>query len=119
MPPEIKPPSLDEIEQAVKSRMTEDNEINQALQEFEVKEASYTQAIPQKEVDETPTMVKWIFKLSGGAITEQKQAEYVLLAVVVLIFLISGFLMFGGSRGNVNPNAVNNLQSIHPEILKP
>ena len=74
-------------------------EISQALKEFEAD--SKFSPIPQKPVisnkGEVPTMVRWVMKISGGAITEQKQAEYVLLGFVILAILISVFLFFSNS----------------------
>ncbi len=53
-----------------------------------------------KEEVPLPKMVKLVMKLSGGAIKEQRQAEYVLLGFVAIIISISVYLFFGanGSR---------------------
>jgi len=40
---------------------------------------------------EMPKMVQLVIKWSGGAIKEQRQAEYVLLGFAILIFLISQY----------------------------
>lgn len=113
-------------------------EIDQALKEFEAK--SNTEQTPQasskapdvtqkeepdikfetdsykavKFYNETniPKMVQLIMKYSGGAIKEQKQAEYVLFAFAIIVFTISLFLFFGGSSGsptfneNIPPGAL-------------
>src|SRR3989338_4240130 len=98
MTPEIKPPTIAEIEQAIKTKVTENTEINQALQEFEVKEASMASAVPSaSSEEEVPKMVRWIMKVSGGAIKDQRQAKYALLVFVVLviIFAVVIFMMSG------------------------
>ncbi|OGI93645.1 hypothetical protein A3A03_00470 [Candidatus Nomurabacteria bacterium RIFCSPLOWO2_01_FULL_40_18] len=90
MPPEIKPPTTAEIEEALKN-FPASTEINQALKEFEVKsQAGYVEPVPEasKNLD-LPFMVRLVMKLSGGAIKEQRTAEYVLLGVVVLNIIIT------------------------------
>ncbi len=82
-------------------------EIDKALKEFEAKSS----AIPQPQVgqvpiayDETPKMVRLVMKFSGGAIKEQRQAEYVLLGFVVLMIILSFFLFFGGNDIKPKPS---------------
>jgi hypothetical protein len=75
-------------------------DINQALKEFEIKstvEQVQKTAINKKTPD-IPKMVQLVMKWSGGAIKEQRQAEYILLGFVVLAIIISLFLFFGASR---------------------
>jgi hypothetical protein len=71
-------------------------EIDKALKEFEIK--SRTEQIQKTpEVfknSDLPKMVQLVMKWSGGAIKEQKQAEYVLLGFVVVAISISLFLVF-------------------------
>ena len=43
-----------------------------------------------------PKIIQWIIKYSGGLIKNPKQANYVLLGLIVLIVIISLFLIFGG-----------------------
>ena len=103
MPPETKTPS--------------NAEIDQALKEFEAKSGGQpiqkVSEIPQNEisgisfetdsyknvkfVEETdiPKMVQLVIKYSGGMIKGQKQAEYVLLGIVVLMLAVSFYLFFG------------------------
>lgn len=42
----------------------------------------------------TPKIVQWVMKISGGAIKEQKQAEYVLFGFVIVALIVSLFLVF-------------------------
>jgi hypothetical protein len=93
-------------------------EISQALKEFETREMAQNN-LNQKSTspkDEVPTMVKWIFKLSGGSITEQRQAEYILLGVVVICLGLSIFIFSGLSKGSseIGPEIL----SLHPELAK-
>jgi hypothetical protein len=53
----------------------------------------------------TPKMVKLVIKISGGAIKEQKQAEYILLGFVVVAIGISLFLVFG--KGSKKVSSIN------------
>ena len=43
---------------------------------------------------DTPKMIQWIIKYSGGLIKNEKQANFVLLGVVVLSVVISLVLIF-------------------------
>ncbi|MBI4155690.1 MAG: hypothetical protein HY507_00470 [Candidatus Zambryskibacteria bacterium] len=61
--------------------------------------------------DETPKMVKLVMKISGGAITDQRQAEYVLLGFAVIAIIISIFLFFSGGSSN---DADLQLQKLYP-----
>jgi len=86
MPPETKIPNSAEIDQALK--------------EFEMKSSSVPQASTAQASaisSDVPKMVRLVMKLSGGAIKEERQAEYVLLGVVVILIGVSLFLFFGGN----------------------
>jgi hypothetical protein len=48
----------------------------------------------------TPKMIQWVMKHSGGLVKDEKQANYVLLAFVVVTVIITLFLIFGGGAGN-------------------
>ena len=117
------------------TNISNNSEIDKALKEFEAKseteqtpEDSKSSEVPKHKVEgiqfevpsygavkyynetTTPKMVKLVMKYSGGAIKEQKQAEYVLLAFVIVALIISGFLVFGGSAVNVKsptPDIIN------------
>ena len=51
-----------------------------------------TVSSPYKVV--VPKMINLIMKLSGGAIKEQKQAEYILAGLALLMFLTSLYFFF-------------------------
>ena len=108
-------------------------EIDKALKEFEAQsntgqtqkapEALKTSPVPQNEVGEikfdipsygavkyysetdTPKMVKLVMKWSGGAIKEQKHAEYLLLGFVVVVIGVSIYLFIGGGHTSHKPSA--------------
>ncbi len=135
MPPNVKPPTQAEIEEAIKksheaakpvipvnqaeSIDTGNPEIGAALAEFEktqggmmksqVKDTVDVMSSQKIEIPEdvgTPKMVQRLIKWSGGAIKDQRQAEYILLAFVVIAMGISLYLFFGGSGGrrDIDPN---------------
>lgn len=47
---------------------------------------------------DTPKMIQWVIKYSGGLVKDEKQASYVLLGFVVLAVVVSLFLIFGGGN---------------------
>ncbi len=55
--------------------------------------------VTQREATTVPKMVQLVIKYSGGAITEQRQAEWILFGFVVVVMGISLFLFFGGGSG--------------------
>ena len=106
------------------------SEIDQALKEFEAKSEGQEYPIvnaiitPQKSQNtesvsfnedstdkykviesykeaSTPKMVKFVIRVSGGAIKDQRQAEWVLLGVVVIVMGISLYLFFWESGLNL------------------
>ena len=106
-------------------------EIDKALKEFEAKidaentqknpEASKVSEVPKHKVEgiqfevpsygavkyynetDTPKMVKLVMKYSGGMIKTERQAEYVLLGLIILMFAVSFYLFFGGTKKAVLP----------------
>ena len=73
------------------------SEIDAALKEFEAKQnAEQNQKSPEVlKNSDLPKMVQLVIKSSGGAIKEQKQAEWVLLFFVIISMTVSLFLFFG------------------------
>lgn len=51
----------------------------------------------------TPKIVRWVIKYSGGYVKDEKQAQYVLLGLVVVMIIISLFLVLGGSEEKLTP----------------
>ncbi|MFZ3011485.1 MAG: hypothetical protein WA060_00585 [Minisyncoccia bacterium] len=91
---------------------TEGNtEIVQALKEFEKQSepAPSYEAVKFYKESTTPKIVELVMKWSGGAIKEQKQAEYVLLGFVVMAMGISIYLVFGGSTTTSIPIDIQNI----------
>ena len=85
MPPEIKTPSNEEIEKALK-------EFEEKAKTEEVKKPILPADAP---IDyDMPKMVRFVVKLSGGAIKEQREAEYVLFTVALLIFGVALYFFF-------------------------
>jgi len=75
-----------------------DSEIGKALREYELKTAKDELQTPQAERgdDEGSKMAKWVIKYSGGLIKDKYQANYVLLGMVVLFFLLAGYFFYVG-----------------------
>ena len=48
---------------------------------------------------ETPKIIQWIIKYSGGLVKNEKQASYAVLGIVVLATIISLFLVLGNLGG--------------------
>ena len=74
-------------------------EINEALQQFEAKQAAEAvnpnPVVPPAVYQEGGSrMVKVIINHSGGAIKDERQAEYVLLGMVIVFLGISFYLFF-------------------------
>lgn len=51
---------------------------------------------------ETPRVIQWVMRYSGGLVQDEKQASYVLIGFVILAIIISIFLFFG-SRTEIAP----------------
>ena len=79
------------------TKISESDELAEALKEFEEKsKIEENQNSPQTSaVPEVPRMVKLVIKWSGGAIKDQRHAEYALLGFIVLAFAVSFYLFFG------------------------
>ena len=95
--------------------LSKNTEIEQALREFDEQSKS---AMPQKSQKNTslnpkvPGMVRLVMKLSHGAIKDEKQANIVLLCIVVLFMGISIFLFFNANRSGLQPPPVQELDEI-------
>ena len=80
--------------------LSKDQTIQEALKEFEVKNAEQ-EVISQPAASqkaESPKMIIWAMKHSGGLIKDERQAEYALLGFAALTVIISLFLFFGGGQ---------------------
>lgn len=97
-------------------------EIEQALKEFEAKEAvpSY-QAVKFYNETDTPKIVKLAMKWTG--VKEQKQAEYVLLAFIIIAMLISFYLFFGQTLlskfSSKKQIPQDQMMELYPELIIP
>ncbi len=67
---------------------------------------------------ETPRIIQWVIKYSGGYIKEEKQAIYVLIVFVAVAIAISLFLIFGGSNGP-NISLPRDARIIYPQNEPP
>ena len=80
---------------------------------IQFEEDKFRQSMPSFE-DEVPKIVKLVMKLSGGAITEQRQAEYVLFGFVLVTILLAFFILFffGGSSPKPPVPSINGTHSL-------
>ena len=49
---------------------------------------------------DTPKMVQWVIKYSGGLVKDERQANFVLLGIIVLAITISLILIFGSNNNS-------------------
>ncbi len=68
-------------------------------EEFELPNQS-TQIQAPKIIVQTPKIIRWVIKYSGGLIKDEKQANYVFIGFFALAIVISLFLVFGGMNNN-------------------
>ena len=61
---------------------------------------------------ETPKIIRWVIKYSGGLVKDKKQAQYVLLGFVLLVIIISLFLIFGGGGESISKKPSSDLINI-------
>jgi hypothetical protein len=67
---------------------------------------------------ETPKIIQWVIKYSGGYIKNEKQASYAILGFVALAIIISLFLVFGGGE-EARFEAPSGQKIIYPENEPP
>ena len=65
---------------------------------------------------QSPKVIQWVMKYSGGLIKDEKQANYVLIGFAVLAIIISLFLFLGGDGGTGSIPA--NIRNSQPPWLK-
>jgi len=68
---------------------------------------------------DTPKIIQWVIKYSGGYIKDENQASYVLLGFVVLAIVVSLFLFFGGGGNEAEFKAPPGQKIIYPENAPP
>lgn len=100
-------------------------EIEEALKKFnkQTTQAPSYQAVKFYKESTTPKIVELVIKWSGGAIKEQKQAEYFLLGFIVVSILISLYLFFGDTLLNkfssTKPASQDQMKESYPELIVP
>lgn len=61
---------------------------------------------------QTPKIIQWVIKYSGGAIKDEKQADYVLIGFVALAVIVASTFMFsgGGEKVKYSPRVQEEMQ---------
>lgn len=54
--------------------------------------------VPHSYYPETPKIVQWVIKYSGGYVKDEKQASYVLLGFVAVAVVVSLVLILSGGK---------------------
>lgn len=107
MPEDIKIPNNAEVDQALKEFEMKNSGAEQVSQaptspkdsgnlDIHFEEDQWKQSM-SSSLPKTPKMMQLIIKYSGGAVKDEKQASYVLLAIVIINISIAAFLVFGDS----------------------
>ena len=78
--------------------------LQEEVGEIKFEADSWKKSYPSFQED-IPKMVQLLMKWSGGAIKEQKQAEYLLLGFVIVAMAISFYLFFGKQLITPKPTA--------------
>lgn len=55
---------------------------------------------------ETPKMVQWTVKYSGGLVKNEKQANYVLIGFIAVIIIIAIIFIVSGSSNQPTPGTI-------------
>ena len=64
---------------------------------------------------DTPKMVQWVIKYSGGLVKNEKQANFVLISIIALAIIISLVLIFGSGGTSFDDQYYD--ESIYEEEL--
>jgi len=64
---------------------------------------------------DTPKMVQWVIKHSGGLVKDERQANFVLMGIIALAIIISLVLIFGSGGTSYDDQSYN--ESIYEEEL--
>ncbi len=62
----------------------------------------------------TPKIVQWVIKYSGGAVKDERQANYVLIGFVVVAIVVSLFLFFSGGSFSKTANQAPPVREYKP-----
>lgn len=102
-------------------KLDTDIDINQALKEFDEKygNSQTGQNTSALKNSETSKMVGLVMKFSRGYIKDEKQAQYVLLGVAVLMIIVSLFLVFNKTINKARTEAPAGYRIIYPQNEPP
>lgn len=69
---------------------------------------------PRSFQTQTPKIVGWVIKYSGGYVKDEKQANYVLIGFVAVGIVFSLFLFFGGGSYSKTANEIPSVREYRP-----
>ena len=84
-----------EIQKALKELESEQGGV-ETPQVSETVDVLRSQRMQIPQDSDTPKMIGLVMKYSGGLIKEEKQAEYVLIGLVILMFALTFYFLFSG-----------------------
>jgi hypothetical protein len=96
---------------APKSPKTQNSEVEGMSFSTDAETESYRAVKFYKETAE-PKIVKTVIKYSGGAVKNQKQAEWILLVFVILAIAVSIYLFFGfgNTKHQITPSMLEQMK---------
>lgn len=68
---------------------------------------------------QTPKVIQWVIKYSGGYIKDEKQASYAILGFVVLAIVVVIFFLFSDGGSKAKFEAPPGQKIIYPENAPP
>ncbi len=75
------------------------NALDDSDAQFQVEPQQSAQAFDS----ETPKIFQWVIKHSAGMVNNKRQVKYVILGFIILAIIISFFVVFKRSPGNLSP----------------
>lgn len=87
--------------------MDQNNEPSRVV--FEGEEQQYSS---QSFKSDSPKMIQWVIKYSGGIVKNDKQANFVLIIFVIVMVALSLFVLFGDRGENIQQETIGPAEAI-------
>jgi hypothetical protein len=117
MPPLVKPPTTEEIEQALKNGIAANPEIGDALKEFEVQNKAFENKINLIDIKRGGAQLsRFLLEHSFGLVKNEHQANIVILFFTFMLFILSIIIFnLGVPKNN---EAMEEIIKLHPEMFR-